>query len=139
MTFNRRHAGHLVSDASKVRPKGGRRLPELRQIVAMPATYNLMTLDAAKRSLIHRCAGHLYSAGGRRLPKMVKMLHKITAKMAKTLGLDQNDENQSKNSQKRTQKARGDVKMTKLRLKTTKCAKNHTFKNREILSYIHLF
>jgi hypothetical protein len=59
--------------------------------------------------------------------------------MAKTLGLDQKYENQSKNSQKRPQKQRGEVKMTKLRLKTTKFAKNHTFKNREILSNIHLF
>jgi hypothetical protein len=31
---------------------------------------------------------------------MVKTLLKITAKMAKTMGLDQNDENQSKNSPK---------------------------------------
>jgi hypothetical protein len=30
--------------------------------------------------------------------KMIKPLHKITAKMAKTLGLDQHDENQSKNT-----------------------------------------
>jgi hypothetical protein len=45
-------------------------------------------------------------------------LHKITAKMAKTLGLDQNDENQSKNSWKEV----------KMRLRRTNCAKNHTFK-----------
>jgi hypothetical protein len=32
-----------------------------------------------------------------------------------------------------------EAKMTKLRLKTTKCAKNHALKNREILSNIHLF
>jgi plasmid maintenance system antidote protein VapI len=36
------------------------------------------------------------------LAKMVKTLHKITAKMAKTLGLYQNDENQFKNSPKTT-------------------------------------
>jgi hypothetical protein len=44
-----------------------------------------------------------------------------------------------KTVKKRPQKQRGEVKMTKLRLKTTKFAKNHTFKNREILSNIHLF
>jgi hypothetical protein len=45
------------------------------------------------------------------------------------VGLDQHNENQSKNN----------VKMTKLMLKTTKSAKNHTLKKREILINIHLF
>jgi hypothetical protein len=57
--------------------------------------------------------------------KSPNTLHKITAKMAKTLALDQNDENQSKNSQ-------NEVKKDEMRQKSY-------FQNREILSNIHLF
>jgi hypothetical protein len=60
-SLNRRCAGHLVSATAgsrrppKVRPKRGRSPPELSPkgalLVAKPATYNILPLEAAKRLL----------------------------------------------------------------------------------------